>query len=94
MVGEYNIKVGQSSPIRLAFWVELGPEPCCCGLQWTWLGKVPTRGYSGSGRIPLRHSNICPSTLGIVYKDDWKPFISQEMASSRNVRRKMRGSRK
>jgi hypothetical protein len=30
--GEHNIKVGQSSPIRLVFWVELGLGPYCCRL--------------------------------------------------------------
>jgi hypothetical protein len=32
MVGEHNIiRWGQSSPIRLVFWVELGPEPVVAG---------------------------------------------------------------
>jgi hypothetical protein len=31
----YHIRWGQSSPIRLVFWVELGLSALvCCGLQW------------------------------------------------------------
>jgi hypothetical protein len=40
MVGEHNIKVRQSSPIRLVFWVELGPGPVVVGSGGpkAWLG--------------------------------------------------------
>jgi hypothetical protein len=54
IMGEHNIKVGQSSLIRLVFWVELGPTSCCCGLYQTWAVETPAHGYKFPGRIPLR----------------------------------------
>jgi hypothetical protein len=54
MVGEHNIKVGgQSSPIRLVFWVELGPGPVVVGSGGPNAWWASARGYSGSGRIHM-----------------------------------------
>jgi hypothetical protein len=57
MVGEHKIKVGAILTIRLVFWVELGPEPYCCGFGGPRPDGAPTRVYSGPDRIPLRHCN-------------------------------------
>jgi hypothetical protein len=57
MVGEHNIKVGQFSPIRLVFWVVLGSELIVVGSGGLRPSGALTRGYSGPGRILLRHSN-------------------------------------
>jgi len=53
--GAQHIRRGQPSPIRLVFWVELGPRP------WYVVGSggprpegVPARVYSELGRYPLR----------------------------------------
>jgi hypothetical protein len=35
LTGSTTYRWGQSSPIRLVFWVELGSRPYCCGLRWT-----------------------------------------------------------
>jgi hypothetical protein len=56
MVGERNIW-GQSSPIRLVFWVELGPGPVVVGSGEPKAWWAPARGYIGPGRISLRPSN-------------------------------------
>ena len=50
MVGSPTYKVRQFSPIRLVFWVELGPMPRLVGLRWT-RGMVGSRlvGIAGRG---------------------------------------------
>jgi hypothetical protein len=55
--GVQHKRWGQSSLIRLVFWVELGPGPIVVGSGRPRPGGALVRRYSGPGRIPLCHSN-------------------------------------
>jgi hypothetical protein len=57
-VGEHKINVGQSSPIRLVFCVELDPGPVVVGSSGPRPNGASARGYSGPGCITLRHEQV------------------------------------
>ena len=54
MVGSTTYKVGQSSPIKLVFWVELDRGLGWLGSGGPRPGRALARGYSKPGRILLR----------------------------------------
>ena len=57
--GAQHIKWGQSSPIKLVFWVELDRGLGWLGSGGPRPGRVLARGYSAPGRFPLRILSYC-----------------------------------
>jgi hypothetical protein len=56
--GAQHIGGGSPHQIGLVFWVELGSGPVVVGSVGPKAWWASARGYSGPGRIPLRHSNM------------------------------------